>query len=366
VEFIPPVPDFTYTPARPTVGELVSFDASGSEDPDGEVVFYEWDFDGDGKVDATGKFATHVFEEPGAQPVTLTVTDDEGNKASITRTVYVELYTNQPPTAKFSYTPDQPTTADYVQFTDESTDDGQIVAWLWDFGDGTTSQEQHPRHRYTKPGTYTVTLTVTDDQGIHGSTQQEITVSEGSFPPPTITSLTADPASPQVGEEVTFTAIASAPEEDPVIGWEWDFGDGITSINSPPVKHTYTASAIYTVRVRAQNETGGWGPWYSIELYVRGKGGALIGSKLTQNPVAAEAVIEFFVPEGATDLRLRVFDLLGRPVFESTTPTGNRFRWDLTDSGGDPVSNGLYFYLITAVLDGRTIRSEVGRILVLR
>ncbi len=99
---------------------------------------------------------------------------------------------------------------------------------------------------------------------------------------------------------------------------------------------------------------------------MRGTGAAAIGTRLTQNPVAAEAVIEFFAPEGATDLRLRVFDLLGRPVFESTTPTGNRFRWDLTDSNGDPVPNGLYFYLITAVLDGRTIRSEVGRILVLR
>ena len=121
------------------------------------------------------------------------------------------------------------------------------------------------------------------------------------------------------------------------------------------------------MRVRAKDGGGSntFGPWYERGFYVR-RAGNVIDAILTQNPVAAEAVIEFFAPAGATELRLRVFDLLGRPVFESTTPTGNRFRWDLTDSGGDPVPNGLYFYLITAVLDGRTIRSEVGRILVLR
>jgi len=76
--------------------------------------------------------------------------------------------------------------------------------------------------------------------------------------------------------------------------------------------------------------------------------------------------VGFMQVMGRDRIRLRVFDLLGRLVFESTTPTGNRFRWDLTDLGGDTVPNGLYFYLITATLDGRTIRSEVGRILVLR
>jgi len=84
-----PVAEFTFSPERPEAGETVTFDASASYDPDGEIVRYEWDFDNDGTVDATGKIVEWVFPEPGTYPVKLTVTDNDGFRSSVTKEVPV-------------------------------------------------------------------------------------------------------------------------------------------------------------------------------------------------------------------------------------------------------------------------------------
>ncbi|NQZ09327.1 MAG: PKD domain-containing protein, partial [Algicola sp.] len=68
-----------------------------------------------------------------------------------------------------------------VSYTDTSTDsDGSVVNWAWDFGDGNTSTEQNPSHTYTADGSYTVALTVTDDDGATNATSQVVAVEAGS------------------------------------------------------------------------------------------------------------------------------------------------------------------------------------------
>lgn len=71
--------------ATPTTGEApltVSFDASGSSDPDGTIAQYQWDFDNNGTVDATGATATHTYSAAGLYAAVLTVTDSTGLKSS--------------------------------------------------------------------------------------------------------------------------------------------------------------------------------------------------------------------------------------------------------------------------------------------
>jgi hypothetical protein len=68
-----------------------------------------------------------------------------------------------PPTADFSFTPAHPRPGDEVSFSDEST--GEPTSWMWDFGDGQTSQDQNPSHTYTTSGSKTVTLVVSNASG---------------------------------------------------------------------------------------------------------------------------------------------------------------------------------------------------------
>jgi subtilisin len=90
---------------------------------------------------------------------------------------------NSPPNASFTYGCNGLS----CSFTDSSTDsDGSIVSWSWDFGDGVKSTEQDPRHDYVSGGTYTVALTVTDDEGASAEASHSVTVTS-ALPPSAIT-----------------------------------------------------------------------------------------------------------------------------------------------------------------------------------
>jgi len=87
----PPTAALTFAPEGPVMGEAVRFDASGSQDPDGEIVKYEWDWTNDGTFDyeSEGPQARHPYGSPGEYTVRLRVTDDRGATAEAVVTVTV-------------------------------------------------------------------------------------------------------------------------------------------------------------------------------------------------------------------------------------------------------------------------------------
>jgi len=165
-----PTASFSYRPSNPVSGEEVVFDASGSADPDGAIVKYEWDFDNDGVFDARGPSASYRFPA-GDHMVRLTVTDKSGMSDSIVKTVRVSSpnYTNQLPVARFSFSPANPTEHDTVVFDASASrdPDGSITSYAWDFDGDERIDAQGVRaiYQFSSEGSHPVTLTIVDNRG---------------------------------------------------------------------------------------------------------------------------------------------------------------------------------------------------------
>ena len=238
---LPPVATFTYTPERPILGDTVVFDASSSYDPDGGIIkSYRWDF-GDGNIKTwPDSVIHHNYTAFGTYNVTLTVTDDEGETGTTWQSVTVRQY----PVATFTYTPDRPIAGYPVTFNASlSTENGgTIVNYTWDFGDENVTTVTTPiiNHVYTTHGDYTVTLNVTDSEGLWDTESQLITVR--GIP---VAKFTYTPERPIVNEPVTFNASLSTADGGTIVSYFWTFGDG-TNGTGMIVNHTYTATGDYT------------------------------------------------------------------------------------------------------------------------
>ncbi|SDV04431.1 PKD repeat-containing protein [Microlunatus sagamiharensis] len=149
----------------------LAFKGSRSTDADGTVVGWAWDF-GDG-TSSTDADPSHTYAAAGTYTVRLTVTDDAG--ATGTKTVSVTARAgNVAPTAAFTATTDDTTVA--LDGSGSADTDGTVASYAWDLGDGSTDSGRTVQHTYAANGTYTVTLTVTDDRGASTSTSRDVTI----------------------------------------------------------------------------------------------------------------------------------------------------------------------------------------------
>jgi PKD repeat protein len=108
------------------------------------------------------------------------------------------------PLANFIFSPINPKQNEIVYFTDTSTDDGTIISWFWDFGDGYTSTDENPTHQYSEIGTFTVTLNVTDNDGLTDDISKNLTISNDM--PPEISNYKAVPTLQLPGGYVNISA----------------------------------------------------------------------------------------------------------------------------------------------------------------
>jgi len=230
---------------RSVDGLDVALDAGGSADSDGTISGYAWDF-GDGST-GTGKSPNKQYTGAGTYAVKLTVTDDEGGKASVSHDVTV-VAPNVLPTAAFTDSvTDLAATFDAGGSADP---DGTISGYAWDFGDGSTGTGKTSNRTYTAAGIYTVKLTVTDNRGGTATTTRQVTaVAPNVLPTAAFTDSVTDLAA-------TFDAGGSADPDGTISGYAWDFGDGSTGTGKTS-NRTYTAAGIYTVKLTVTDNRGG-------------------------------------------------------------------------------------------------------------
>ncbi len=147
-----PVANFTSNATTGSAQLAVQFNDTSTGNP----TSWNWDF-GDNGI-STDQNPTHTYTKSGNYNVTLIASNDAG---SSTLTSYINVSSN-PPVVNFTASTQSGSYPLIVQFTDKSQD---ASTWLWDFGDGTTSTLQNPKHTYTTAGNYTVGLTDTNDAG---------------------------------------------------------------------------------------------------------------------------------------------------------------------------------------------------------
>jgi PKD repeat protein len=230
-----PVPSFTYSPSAPLAKSDVTFDGSLSTDSDGRIVSYAWNF-GDGSQ-GSGVLVKHGFSNDGSYTVTLTVTDDRGQSASLSKAVVVTASAN--PKADFVSSPSAPMAGQQVFFNaapSTAATGRSIVRYDWDYGSGRQDSGILVWQIYSQPGSYTVTLTVTDDAGNKGTTSKAVTVSAGGL----AASFSYLPTAPTRTDTVFFNGSAST-STDGIASYSWTFGDGSSDTGVTP-SHAFTSA----------------------------------------------------------------------------------------------------------------------------
>lgn len=155
---------------------------------------------------------------------------------------------NEAPTAAFSAVP-----VDLAVAFDASASvdtDGDIVSYAWDFGDQHSGSGATPAHSYQTPGTYEVTVTVTDDRGATSTVTQPVTVQAANVLP------TAAFAATVTHMSVALDASASTDSDGTIATYSWAFGDGEIG-SGKTVSHVYTTPGDYTVTLTVTDDRGG-------------------------------------------------------------------------------------------------------------
>lgn len=249
----------TVSPNNPPVA-VISSSISGltltykseSTDPDGDAITsYAWDF-GDGTKSNTAS-GTHTYAEAGEYTVTLVVSDGKENSTAATK--LVKAVVNHAPVAKIT-SGLQGKTLTYS--SEGSTDeDGDTLTFAWDFGDGTSSDKAGGTHTYSKDGSYTVKLVVSDGK------EQSI--------PATKTVVVGDSGDFEVDFTYSFNGLTgslsafSTLKTSVQASYAWDFGDGMTSNSKNPTV-TYKTGGEKTITLTVTSDGKSVQKSYTFEL----------------------------------------------------------------------------------------------------
>ncbi len=231
-----PVANFTSSVTSGKASLNVVFTDTSAGTPSGWI----WEF-GDGSRSFVEN-PTHKYSKAGTYTVNLTVKNAAGRN-TVTKTEHIKVTAK--PVANFTSSVTSGKAPLNVKFTDTST--GTPATWKWYFGDGTSSIQQNPKHKYSKAGTYTVKLTVKNAVGSNTVTKTDY-IKVTAKP---VAEFSATPTSGKPSLMVAFTDTSTGLPTK----WKWNFGDGASSTIQNP-KHKYSKAGSYTVTLTATNAAG--------------------------------------------------------------------------------------------------------------
>jgi PKD repeat protein len=267
-----PTAVFTSNYSTGTTETVFTFDASGSSDAEDAVSSLEvrWDWEGDGTFDtpyhSINETMDHRFTSAGTYQVTARVKDSGGLTDDATISYTITEYTNNPPSAGFTVTPESGYTSTVFEFDASETwdyEDGNDLLYLWDWDDDSnwdtdTLSTSYVTHRYDSAGSYKVKLLVIDSGGLMDSTYHwYLEVSSTTYPTPTAI-FTVTPTILNVGDILTVDASESFDAEDKYVleyRWDWeDDGTWDTPYDTTKTEtHSYDSTGEKIIRLEVRN-----------------------------------------------------------------------------------------------------------------
>jgi len=259
---------FGAEPSKGTAPLEVKFDASGLTPEGVKVQSLDWDFDGDGTYELTGKDnlrPTYTFEQIGTYNVHLRMIDQNNLVDNYYREI--EIVSGDRPllSAEITATPGLSGVIPLqIRFDGRESESvkGTIVNYEWDFGDGSQFQVgRSVSHIYNQPGTYTVTLKVREDSGKEAEASEEVIARTVSSVPEA--RISTDPPAGEGGAvfgelpfKINFDASASTDADDDIVEYEWDFGLDSATQTGQKVEFTYETAGIYTATLVVRDSDG--------------------------------------------------------------------------------------------------------------
>ena len=202
----------------------------------------------------------------GTHTIVANVLNPVANECGSTDNIEFDFTITNPPATGFS-APANTCLGDSVKFTDTTTValGNYEKKWLWNFGDGQISTVQNPKHLYTTAGNYTVSLTVTDNNGC-ADVANPTTIHVSSLPVANFTVSTPDCAN----QNVTL-ADNSTSSDGTIKKWIWSYGDGKTDTltSSQPFTHLYDTTGVDTVKLTVITDKGCTSNTYKQILTIR-------------------------------------------------------------------------------------------------
>ena len=266
---------------------------------------YLWDF---GNSTSTLANPTKTYTSGGTYSITLIATSQNGCSDSIRISPALKVYD---PDAQFQASPRIGCAGMTVQFNN-TTNQNNIVSYLWLFGDGTSSTLQNPLHTYNAIGNYPVTLIVTNAFGCVDTTTK---LNYISVVDPTTNYTLPDTIKICLGDPYTFYDPTAASTS-----WSWNFGDGNTS-NSQNGSNLYLNAGIYIVTLTTSMPGG------CIQTF---------------NPYAIVQVVPYI--KKPIDFTLMNTCKPYNVQFNCTTPNVITYNWSFGDSTYSFIANPLHTY----------------------
>lgn len=211
-----PTVNFTVDPSPPTAREPTLLESTSEDYGDGEIVAYRWEISSVG--DREGEVVETAFNRDGNQTVELTVVDDDGARANLTRRIGVR---NPAPDAEIEIRPRPPNPGETATFTAGVTDDDPIQEAVWTFSDGVRLEGLQVSRAFDEGGVYDVELVLEDADGANATVTRTFEVNHAPEVAlgPEGQSAT-DEVAVHTGEEFTITARAHDPDGN-VTGFSW-------------------------------------------------------------------------------------------------------------------------------------------------